>query len=639
MDSKPFAPSIDWSHEFAQSTWWVLRAFGITAVCVLLVLLLIGKYTTWGRQWWRITGAYFTGRESLPVWLVIAFMLLSTILGVRVSVLLSYYSNDLYSALQIAFQGAASGEQGIRDSGVSGFWTSIIIFCILATFHVARVMLDLFITQRFMLRWRVWLTDRLTMDWLDGFAYYRGRFIGEPIDNPDQRIQLDIDVFTTGTGGNPNTPNNTSGSILLFGAVDSVVSVISFAAILWNLSGPLTLLGVTVPKALFWIVLLYVSIATVVAFWIGHPLIRFAFVNELRNAAFRYALVRLKDAAEAVGFYRGEDAERQQLRGRFAQVVVNYRRWVNRMVGFLGWNLVISQAINPLPFVVQAQRLFAQQISLGDVMQSSSAFGSIHDGLSFFRNVYDQFAEYRASIIRLYGLVDANQRARDLPELALELCPDDSVTLDEVEVRTPDGKQLIKRLDVRLERGDSMVITGPSGSGKTTLLRSLAQMWPYTSGTLRCPIEDNQTMFLSQLPYVPLGDLRAVVSYPGEEGTVADDALQRALVNVALPHLVIRLNEVQDWAKVLSPGEQQRIAFARILLTKPKAVFLDEATSALDEGLELMLYQLVRTELPNTILVSVSHRSTVEQHHRQQLELLGDGEWRLGPVGEKSVPV
>jgi vitamin B12/bleomycin/antimicrobial peptide transport system ATP-binding/permease protein len=639
MDSKPFAPSIDWSHEFAQSTWWVLKAFGITAVCVLLVLMLIGKYTTWGRQWWRISGEYFKGPESLPVWLVIAFMLLSTILGVRVSVLLSYYSNDLYSALQIAFQGAASGEENIRNSGVSGFWTSIVIFCILATFHVGRVMLDLFITQRFMLRWRVWLTDRLSMDWLDGFAYYRGRFIGEPIDNPDQRIQLDIDIFTTGTGGDPNTPNNTSGSILLFGAVDSVVSVISFAAILWNLSGPLTLLGVTVPKALFWIVLLYVSIATAIAFWIGHPLIRFAFVNELRNAAFRYALVRLKDAAEAVGFYRGEDAERQQLRGRFARVVVNYRRWVNRMVGFLGWNLVVSQAINPLPFVVQAQRLFAQQISLGDVMQSSSAFGSIHDGLSFFRNVYDQFASYRASIIRLYGLVDANQRARDLPELTLELCPDDSVTLDEVEVRTPNGKQLIKPLDVRLERGDSMVITGPSGSGKTTLLRSLAQMWPYTSGTLRCPIEGNQTMFLSQLPYVPLGDLRAVVSYPCEEGTVADDALQRALVSVALPHLIIRLNEVQDWAKVLSPGEQQRIAFARILLTKPKAVFLDEATSALDEGLELMLYQLVRSELPNTILVSVSHRSTVEQHHRQQLELLGDGEWRLGPVDEHSVPV
>jgi putative ATP-binding cassette transporter len=146
-------------------------------------------------------------------------------------------------------------------------------------------------------------------------------------------------------------------------------------------------------------------------------------------------------------------------------------------------------------------------------------------------------------------------------------------------------------------------------------------------------------MFLSQLPYVPLGDLRAVVSYPCEEGTVSDEALQRALVQVALPHLVIRLNEVQDWAKVLSPGEQQRIAFARILLNKPKAVFLDEATSALDEGLELMLYQLVRSELPDMILVSVSHRSTVEQHHVQQLSLIGDGEWHLGRVGEEPVPV
>jgi putative ATP-binding cassette transporter len=639
LESATFTPSIDWSHELAQSTWWVLKAYAITALCVFVILILIGRYTTWGRQWWRITGAYFKGRASWPVWAVIAFMLLSTVLSVRITVLLSYYSNDLFSALQIAFQGAASGNEGARSSGVSGFWTSIVIFCILATIHVARVMLDLYITQRFMIRWRMWLTDRLTGDWLDGFAYYRGRFIGDPIDNPDQRIQLDVDIFTTGVGGEPNTPNNTSGSILLFGAIDSVLSVASFAAILWHLSGPLSAFGITLPKALFWIVLVYVAVATAIAFWIGHPLIRFSFVNELRNAAFRYALVRLKDAAEAVGFYRGEDAERQQLRTRFAEIIANYRRWLSRLLGFYGWNLAVSQAINPLPFVVQAQRLFAQQIQLGDVMQSSTAFGSIHDGLSYFRNVYDSFASYRAAIIRLHGLIDANQRARELPELTRENCEDDTITLKGVEVRTPDGKQLIKPLDLHLDPGDTMVVTGPSGSGKTTLLRSLATMWPYTSGTLRCPTADHKTMFLSQLPYVPLGDLRAVVSYPSEEGNVSDDALQRALVAVALPHLVIRLNEVKDWAKVLSPGEQQRVAFARILLNKPKAVFCDEATSALDEGLELMLYQLVRTELPRMIMVSVSHRGTVEQHHEQELELLGDGEWRLGTVGEEPVPV
>jgi putative ATP-binding cassette transporter len=191
-----------------------------------------------------------------------------------------------------------------------------------------------------------------------------------------------------------------------------------------------------------------------------------------------------------------------------------------------------------------------------------------------------------------------------------------------------------------LEIGDTLVITGPSGSGKTTLLRSLAELWPFTSGTLTRPCGPNETMFLSQLPYVPLGDLRAVVTYPGKEGTIDDETLRRMLQTVALSHLVGRLDEQLDWAKVLSPGEQQRIAFARILLTKPKVVFLDEATSALDEGLEFMLYQLVRTELPDTILVSVSHRTSVEQHHTHELELLGEGEWRLGRVeGDEPVPV
>ncbi len=194
--------------------------------------------------------------------------------------------------------------------------------------------------------------------------------------------------------------------------------------------------------------------------------------------------------------------------------------------------------------------------------------------------------------------------------------------------------QLIDPLDVRLAAGDSMVITGPSGSGKTTLLRSLAQLWPFTSGTVRYPAEENDTMFLSQLPYVPLGDLRSVVSYPAAAGDIDDTAIRAALDTVALGHLETRLDEVQDWAKVLSPGEQQRIAFARVLLTKPRAVFLDESTSALDEGQEFALYRALRSQLPECIVVSVSHRPTVEQHHNHHLELLGGGEWRLGRIGE-----
>ncbi len=258
--------------------------------------------------------------------------------------------------------------------------------------------------------------------------------------------------------------------------------------------------------------------------------------------------------------------------------------------------------------MIQAPRLFDGEISFGDVTQSSSAFLSVHDSLAFFRSVYDAFASYRAAIIRLDGLVDANEKARELPTLTALPSTDGEVVLDDVEVRSPAGKQLIDPLDVRLTPGDSLVITGRSGSGKTTLLRSLAQLWPYTSGTVRYPADENETMFLSQLPYMPLGDLRAVVSYPAEAGDIDDATIRAALDTVALGHLETRLDEGFDWAKVLSPGEQQRIAFARVLLTKPKAVFLDESTSALDEGQEFALYRALRSALPDCIVVSVSHR-------------------------------
>jgi vitamin B12/bleomycin/antimicrobial peptide transport system ATP-binding/permease protein len=634
-----FTPSIDWAHELVPSLMWVLKAWAISAVCLLAVGFPVIRFTHWGHQFWRISGDYFKGRASLPVWGLFVVLLLSVIISVRIEVLLSYYSNDLYSALQTAFQGAGAGDEQVRNSGIRGFWLAIATFCVIATLHVIRTMVDIYLMQRFIIRWRVWLTHRLTGDWLDGRAYYRGRFIDATIDNPDQRIQQDIDIFTTGFGATPNTPQYGTSNILVFGAVNSVVSVVSFATILWHLSGNLGILGFNIPKALFWIVIAYVLIATVIAFWIGHPLIRLSFRNELTNAAFRYALVRLRDAAEAVGFYRGERAEGVQLETRFRSIIANYRRYVRRTIGFTGWNLTMSQAINPLPILVQAPRLFSQKITFGDVMQSSTAFGNIHDGLSFFRNAYDQFASYRASIIRLNGLVDANERARELPILDMAPSRDGSVELDDVEVRTPTGRQLIDPLDVRLEPGESMVVMGPSGSGKTTLLRSLAQLWPYATGTLRRPDGGNETMFLSQLPYVPLGDLRAVVSYPAEPGDIDDDHLRDALSRVALGNLRGRLDEVADWAKVLSPGEQQRVAFARVVLTKPKAVFLDEATSALDEGLEFALYQMLRTELPDCIVVSVSHRSSVEQHHERLLELLGEGQWRLSRVGEEAAPV
>ena len=626
MNPDMFTPTLDWGSELWKSLWWIVKAWAIAAVATMVILVLIGRLTTWGRQFWRVTGDYFTGSASIKVWVWLAGLLLSVIAGVRIDVLLSYYGNDMMSSFQAIAAGLANGDEAVKASGEHGFWLSMLVFAILASIHVVRTMLDLFLMQRFMLRWRAWLTDQLTDDWLDGKAYYRARFIDDTIDNPDQRIQTDIDIFTAGVGPLPNTPNNTSGATLLFGAISAIASMISFTLILWNLSGTLTLplVGIQLPRALFWIGIVYVIFATIFAFWIGRPIIWLAFNNEKFNAAFRYALVRLRDASEAVAFYRGEIAERTGLRRLFAPVVNNYKRYVNRMMGFYGWNLSMSQIIVVVPYILQFPRFLAGEIKLGAMSQSASAFGNIQDGLSFFRNAYDQFAGYRAAIIRLHGLVVANKEGRALPEVTTTPCVDGAVVLDDVEVRTPDGKQLINPLDMRLEIGDTLVVTGPSGSGKTTLLRSLAELWPFCSGTLTRPCGPNETMFLSQMPYVPLGDLRAVVSYPAKEGTIDDNTLRHTLQKVALPHLVDRLDEVLDWAKVLSPGEQQRIAFARILLTRPKVVFLDEATSALDEGLEFLLYNLVRTELPETILVSVSHRSTVEQHHTHELELLGD---------------
>jgi vitamin B12/bleomycin/antimicrobial peptide transport system ATP-binding/permease protein len=629
----PFKPSIDWSAALIDSVQWTAIAWVIGAICLLAALVVVRYSTPWGQQFWRITRGYFVGPQSVRVWLMLGVLLLSVLLSVRLTVLFSYQGNDLYTAVQKAVQGIAAGDDEVKQSGIHGFWMSIAVFSVLAVLYVIRYMIDIYLTQRFIIAWRIWLTAHLTDDWLDGKAYYRDLFIDKTIDNPDQRIQQDIDIFTANaTPSTPNIPSNGTLNTLLFGAVNAVASVISFAAILWNLSGNLNIFGVEWPRAMFWTLLVYVLVATAGAIWLGRPLIWLSFNNEKLNAAFRYALVRLRDAAEAVGFYRGEQVERSQLWRRFTPIIANYRKFVRRTIIFNGWNWSASQAIVPLPWVLQAPRLFAGRIDFGDVGQSATAFGNIQDSLSFFRNNYDAFAAFRAAVIRLHGLVDANAQGRALPAVLVKPSQEVAVELLDIEVRTPSGDRLVDPLDVQLDPGDSLVITGRSGAGKTTLLRSLAELWPYASGTLCRPDGDNATMFLSQLPYVPLGSLRGVVCYPNSPDDISDDELRDVLTKVALAPLYERLDEEQDWAKVLSPGEQQRVAFARILLTKPQAVFLDESTSALDEGLEFALYQLLRSELPDCVVVSVSHRHTVEQHHQQQLQLFGDGQWRLGPL-------
>src|SRR3954451_19119910 len=353
-------------------------------------------------------------------------------------------------------------------------------------------------------------------------------------------------------------------------------------------------------------------------------------MRERLNAAYRYALVRLRDNSESVAFHRGERVEGAILRTRFGAVIDNAWALVYRNLRFLGFNFVVTQASTIVPYVIQAPRFFAGAITLGDVQQTGVAFGQVHDSLSFFRNAYDDFAVYRAVLIRLTGLLDADAEARALPSVRLEE-GGDGVQVRDLTVRLPDGHVLVDDLDLSLASGASLFVTGPSGSGKTTLLRSMADLWPWAQGTVRRPVGDG-ALFLSQQPYLPLGSLRTALAYPEPATDVDDGQAAAVLRQVQLPQLVDRLDDATDWSRRMSPGEQQRLGFARVLLTRPRVVFLDEATSALDEGLEHTLYTLLREELPETVIVSVGHRSTLNQFHDERLELLGEGRWQVAAL-------
>ncbi|MGW0251015.1 ABC transporter ATP-binding protein/permease [Nocardia goodfellowii] len=610
--------SRNWSVEWLESLKWLLIAFSITAVVFTIVVALLLSLTRWGREFWAVSGKFFKGPTGLRTIALIAVLLLMSLLSVRMTVLFSYWSVDMYDSFQAGGSALAAQDSAAVDVAKKAFWASMFLFMVLAVIHVVRALVDYYIAQAFDIRWRLWMTDHVTADWLRDRAYYRARFIDNTIDNPDQRVESDITHFVQ------------QSRVLSMGAVEAVASIISFTKILWDLSGPLTVFGVEIPRAMMYLVLVYVLVTTLIAFWIGRPLIRINFLYERATANFRYALVRLRDAAENVAFYQGEDVERRGLLGRFAEVIRVYWRLVLQTLKFQGWNLGVGQTAIFFPYLVQGPRLFTGAVTLGQLQQTARAFGAIHDSLSFFREAYDDFAGYRASLIRLNGLLVASNESRELPKIAMaEL--DNAVQLDKVDVRKPDGELLIDDLNLRLNPGDALVVKGPSGSGKTTLLRALAQMWPYADGQIGRPL-GNDTLFLSQIPYLPLGDLRTAAEYPGKPDEISDENLRAVLEKVHLAHLTDRLDEEADWAKILSPGEQQRLAFGRILLIKPKVVFMDEATSAVDEGLEYSLYKLIRTELPETMVVSVAHRSTVDQHHTQKLELQGGGPWSLEPV-------
>jgi putative ATP-binding cassette transporter len=602
--------SLDWKHEWSASLIWSATSFVITVAAFTVVVWLLARFTRWGGQFWRIAVPYFRPDRSWGSWrplLTLLVMLWLAVLGVRLDVLISYSMNGFYTALQ--------------ELNSTAFGYFLAVFGVLATIYVLRTMVEYLVDQTFIIQWRTWLNDHMVGDWLDGRAYHRGQFVTAPVDNPDQRIQEDITSFVTNS------------QLLWMGAVRAAVSLISFTPILWSLSGPLSLFGHTISRAMVFLVYIYVIVASVVAFRIGRPLIRLNFLNEGLGASFRYALVRLRDHSENVAFYHGEGLERATLATRFAAIITNRWAIVFRGLKLEGFNLVVSQIAVVFPLVIQAPRFFRRAITLGDVQQSAVAFLKVHDALSFFRDSYDSFATYRATLTRLTGLLEANGQTRALPSVSVVDRPE-GLAIEDLTVCRPDGRPLIEGLSLHLSPGQALLVTGPSGSGKTTLLRGLADLWPYAQGTVRRPTA-GRALFLSQQPYVPLGSLRTALTYPQSPHLVGDEYVRKVLRMVQLGHLEDRIEDELDWSRILSPGEQQRLGFARILINRPRLVFLDEATSALDEGLEHALYTVIRTDLPECMLVSVGHRSTLSALHTHYLELLGEGRWdAMVPTGQ-----
>lgn len=596
---------MNWNNVLVDSGIWLAQAYAITVALAAATIWGLARFTIWGRQFWALAAEYFSPRRHWRPLATLALILFLTLCGVRLEVLFSAWYNTMYSALQKL------------DS--AGFWTAMLIFAILATAHVIRSLIDFYMQQAFTIRWRVWLNEKLLGQWLDGQSYYRSQYLDAPVDNPDQRIQQDVATFVE------------MSLSLSMGVVNALVSTFAFTLILWNLSGPLAVFGTEVPRAMVFLVFAYVLIATVFAIRIGRPLIPLNFLNERYNADYRYALVRLREYSESIAFYAGEKVEGALLRSRFANVIGNAWAIVYRTLKFLGFNFTVTQTAVVFPFIIQAQRFFSKQISLGDLMQTAQAFGRLQDNLSFFRNAYDSFATYRATLNRLSGFTKAIADAGALPEPELRE-QGSALVLQGLSITTPDRAPLLDKLDLIAGPGESLLIRGPSGSGKTTLLRAVAGLWPYCQGTITRP--EGGSLFLSQKPYLPQGSLRDALHYPkkaGPDSAQAGGRAEQVLATVQLGHLAARLDQVDDWGRILSLGEQQRLAFGRLLLAAPHAAFLDEATSAMDEGLEDAMYRLVREQLPDTVLLSVGHRSTLFAHHERQLILKGDGTgaWEL----------
>ncbi len=516
------------------------------------------------------------------------------------------YLNVLFNEWNLAFYNA------LQNKNFEEFKQQLWRFSYLAFIFITVAIYRVYLEQALEMRWRAWLTNRYLDEWLANQAYYRIEQT-RSADNPDQRIAEDLMMLTRGTLG------------LSLGLMSSVVTLVSFIGILWSISGSLSfaLAGREwiIDGYMVWFALAYAAIGSLLVWWVGKSLVRQNFDQQRFEANFRFGLVRIRENAEAVALYRGEKQEQAQLSSSFERIRAN---WWTIMRTTKRLNVVstfYAQFATIFPFLVAAPRYFSGALQLGGLMQISSAFGQVQESLSWFITAFSASGEeslptWKASVNRLAGFHAAVTNARTEPAgIVVTRNNVGAILLDRLALHLPNGQPLSAPWTDELRTSERILISGPSGCGKSTLFRALAGIWPYGAGSVEIP-HAAKILFLPQKSYLPNGSLRAALAYPAMEHAYRDLAIQHCLELCQLPNLCQHLDESDNWAQRLSPGEQQRLSVVRALLARPDVLFLDEATSALDSATEEALYSVILQELPQAAILSIAHRDAVAKFHQ-----------------------
>ncbi|MGN8276335.1 ABC transporter ATP-binding protein/permease [Pseudomonas sp. SMN5] len=544
------------------------------------------------RRVWQMTTPYWRSEEKGKAWTLLIAVIALSLFSVAISVWINSWYKDFYNALQ--------------EKNSEAFWQLILYFCGIAAVAILGAVYRLYLTQMLTIRWRAWLTEQHFARWLSDKNYYRLEQ-GGYTDNPDQRISEDLNSFTTNTLS------------LGLGLLRTVVSLVSFSIILWGVSGSIEVFGYTIPGYMFWCALVYAAVGSWLTHLIGRRLIGLNNNQQRFEADLRFSMVRVRENAESIALYNGEPNENQRLNGRFGLVWHNFwdiMRVSKRLTFFTSG---YGQIAIIFPFIVAAPRYFAGKIQLGELMQINSAFGNVQENFSWFISAYADLAAWRATCDRLLSFRQAmsDNEAR-APAIDVQN-QGDALKVHNLGLDLADGRHLLSDAEMTVAPGERVMLSGRSGSGKSTLFRAMGHLWPAGHGVIRLPAA--RYLFLPQKPYLPIGTLRDALSYPQPADIYPAERYAQVLQTCRLPHLVERLDEANHWQRMLSPGEQQRLAFARALLYAPQWLYMDEATSAMDEEDEATLYQALIDQLPGLSIVSVGHRSSLKRFHPRHVRI------------------